>query len=379
MELFFNIESTLDSINDKYDIASRRNDTICESFTNEYAMNIKQASLKVMNESGDADDLSYLFEAADGNFKEKVLAAIENIWETIREWFHEMKMKVLVMLNKLAIKEKLAQLKSKIKFNPFARSKKVEIVDVDKVEKSCEEAITECEKVMAKADANKEISDDDIDEVDDKISKLSVDELEKLTMLVPVAVAMDRVEKGADKLAERVSKIYDGKVKPFFKRVKDWIKAKADKYGPQAVSTIKKLCRKVSDIAQKWATEIIKAVTAGVQALGRALGELKDKMTKESVMDDLNDDNGLSSDNPFLEGSDDDMSMLEADANTDLLDIFGESQNDTDSLYADYGSKGSGGDADYINPDGQTREEPKTPPTMDESVQNFIDEFLGDI
>ena len=422
MDFFLNIESTLDSINTKYDIASRRNDTICESFATEYTKNIKQASLKVMNESGTADDLSFLFEAADGNFKEKVLAAIENSWETIREWFHEMKMKVLVMLNKLAIKEKLAQLKSKIKFNPFARGKKVEVVDPEKAAKICESAIAECEKVMAKADAGKEVSSDDIDAVNEKLDKLGIDEIDKPGLPAPVASVIEKLEKGADNLAEKVSKIYDGKVKPFFKHVKDWVKSKGEKYGAPAVNTIKSLCRKVSDIAQKWASIIIKAITSGVQAVARALGDLKDKVTeklaKESALDDIelnditNESTGETTEentDSFLEGMDDDKNLLESTGDPELDALFNETQEtetteettqeatqesteetteqtteqvaeesaeNTDSLYADYGSKGSGGDADATNPDGQTHTDPKTPPTFEESVDEFIKEFL---
>ena len=100
----------------------------------EYEINLKQADLKVMTESGTCDDLEYLYEAAGESLGNKFEKALEKIKESAFKFFKGIKEKIASLLGSKKTQSGIDNLENKL-HNSKTANMKIKIFDIDKRKK----------------------------------------------------------------------------------------------------------------------------------------------------------------------------------------------------------------------------------------------------
>ena len=158
-----------------------------EASYNEYKVNLKEAELKVIQESGTTEDLVYLESKAKEGFLVRSAKAIEKMINTFVEWIKKTINSFREFLNGEKTKKAFDKANTVIKENPKLKSEKIEMVDINKVEKVYKKHEAMVDKKIAMFKANK-VSEKSIDELDD-IEK-SLDKDLDTTLKVTAAVAL---------------------------------------------------------------------------------------------------------------------------------------------------------------------------------------------
>ena len=100
----------------------------------EYEINLKQADLKVMTESGTCDDLEYLYEAAGDSLGGKIAKAMKKIKESVAKFFKGIKDKIASLLGSKKTQSGIASLENKLRGSK-AGNAKMKIFDINKRKK----------------------------------------------------------------------------------------------------------------------------------------------------------------------------------------------------------------------------------------------------
>ena len=161
-----------------------------EASYNEYKVNLKEAELKVIQESGTTEDLVYLESKAKEGFLVRSAKAIEKMVNTFVEWIKKTINSFREFLNGEKTKTALDKANTVIKENPKMKSEKIDMVDINKVEKVYNKHEAMVDKKIAMFKANK-VSEKSLDELDD-IEK-SLDNDMGATLKITAAVTLASV------------------------------------------------------------------------------------------------------------------------------------------------------------------------------------------
>lgn len=149
------------SISNDFDIRGKKIDAYIESASREFAINVKQSELKVIEESGTDDDLSFLYEAAEDGYIVKLKSAIKAVIDAFVKFMTDLKDKVVRIIVRKDSREQMKKIEKKVKMNPFLAKKKVKINNTDAEIKCINEFKSKCDKETAK-ELSKIKSADDI-------------------------------------------------------------------------------------------------------------------------------------------------------------------------------------------------------------------------
>lgn len=138
------------SISNDFDIRGKKIDAYIESASREFAINVKQSELKVIEESGTDDDLLFLYEAAEDGYIVKLKAAIKAVIDAFVKFMTDLKDKVVRIIVRKESREQMKKIEKKVKMNPFLAKKKVKINNTDAELKCINEFKSKCDKETAK-------------------------------------------------------------------------------------------------------------------------------------------------------------------------------------------------------------------------------------
>ena len=171
-----NIMDTLNEVSSTFDLYMMKVNAVTEAAQRELVINYGEAEVKVMTESGTADDLAFYYEEAEKSFKEKIIATIEKIKAALEKFFSEIKSKVLDMINSVKTSEALTKIKQRLKIFPIMKNKQVVVENYPEQEKTCSKFWSQILKFKAKFKAGQNV---DIDEINNA-EKNFEDEHEKV-------------------------------------------------------------------------------------------------------------------------------------------------------------------------------------------------------
>lgn len=119
------IDKTLSEASQMYNLSSLKIKTIMEAAERELHINYNEAELKVIKESGTDDDLKFLYEAADKEFKDVTLKAIKKRRDVCDKFFSKMKDRIIKNLSDKDTKEVINKISKKAKLYPLLNKKKL--------------------------------------------------------------------------------------------------------------------------------------------------------------------------------------------------------------------------------------------------------------
>ena len=161
-----NIMDTLNEVSSTFDLYMMKVGAVTEAAKRELSINYGEAELKVMTESGTADDLAFYYEEAEKSFKEKIIATIEKIKAALEKFFSEVKSKILDMINSVKTSEALEKIKQKLKIFPIMKNKQVVVENYPEQEKTCSKFWSQILKFKAKFKAGQTVDVEDLNKAD---------------------------------------------------------------------------------------------------------------------------------------------------------------------------------------------------------------------
>lgn len=138
------------NISNEYDIRDKKVGAYLEAAQREFAINVKQAEIKVIEESGTDSDLQFLTEAAEEGLVTKLKNGISAIIKAFTEFISDLKDKVVRIIVKKESRDQLRKIEKKVKLNPLLAKKKVKISDKKAEMKLIKKYENECDKIIAK-------------------------------------------------------------------------------------------------------------------------------------------------------------------------------------------------------------------------------------
>lgn len=138
---------------------------------NEMLLFNEKVELKVMKESGTIDDLMYYREEASEGFIVKAKEVITNLIAMLKDFFSEIKDKIISVFAKKDMDVNLDKIEKKIKMNPFIKNAKVKIPDYDKQEIAIKEHYRSLGKMNAKLRSGSDVSPDDLESAKSRFAK----------------------------------------------------------------------------------------------------------------------------------------------------------------------------------------------------------------
>lgn len=138
------------NISNEYDIRDKKVGAYLEAAQREFAINVKQAEIKVIEESGTDSDLQFLTEAAEEGLVTKLKNGISAIIKAFTEFISDLKDKVVRIIVKKESRDQLRKIEKKVKLNPLLSKKKVKISDKKAEMKLIKKYENECDKIIAK-------------------------------------------------------------------------------------------------------------------------------------------------------------------------------------------------------------------------------------
>lgn len=170
------IERYMSEASQNYELAEMKVNAILEAAMRQLNINYTAAELKVMKESGTADDLAYLYEEANNGLVESIIKTIEKIKEAIVKFFSEMKDKILSIINKKETEEALNKIEKKVKLIPLLGKKKIMVENYNEELKCANKHISLLDKLKAKLKSGQDVSSEEVE----KVEKSFMEEHEKL-------------------------------------------------------------------------------------------------------------------------------------------------------------------------------------------------------
>ena len=158
------IVNNMKQISAIYDINEAKTNAYYEAAINEYIINCKTAQLKVFQESGTEDDLLYLEAEAGKSFFDKIVDTLQGILNNILTFFKNLFEKITGLFKKNS--EKIDKLEKIAKSNPAIGNAKIDLPDNKALNDNYNKAMAELDKLEAKMKAGKEISEDELDNIE---------------------------------------------------------------------------------------------------------------------------------------------------------------------------------------------------------------------
>ena len=195
----------------RLDIGVAKVDCFTEAAVREHEIMYGQAELKVLKESGTADDLAYLYEEADQSLIERLVAALKKFKQMIIEAFSKIKDKVL---STIGSKEQKENLDKKVKVFPLLGRKKIIVEDYDKQKKVADKHMSLLDKLKAKLKSGQKVDPDDVDEVEKSFMEehgktIGIAAALTVTLVAGIAIVKHMMGKSGEELSETQKKAVD--------------------------------------------------------------------------------------------------------------------------------------------------------------------------
>lgn len=160
------IETYMSEASQDYELSTMKVNAVLEAAMRQLNINYAAAELKVVKESGTADDLAYLYEEANNGLVESVMKTIEKIKDAIVKFFSDVRDKVLSLINKKETEEALDSIEKKVKLLPLLGKKKVMVENYNEELKCAQKHLSLLDKLKAKVKSGQDVSADDVEKVE---------------------------------------------------------------------------------------------------------------------------------------------------------------------------------------------------------------------
>ena len=270
----------------------------------------------------DFDKLMVMKEEAETGILASIAKAIDKIIETFKKFYQEMKIKVLSKVVKEDFKQQVDKVEKKVKLNPFFARKKVKIDNTEKQSGVIAWFQGELQKLMSKIKGGKEVTADELDDLDDEYKKRfntvsTASAMVETTVSNAIASAKRAVAKIGDSL-DSAYKFTNAQLK----NAKDAAAGAAS----EVAGRLRRLASMASAAGKDMINVIVNAVLSVLSAIrqvaSKVTGKVKEEEVNESV--EMTSDEELDSiaDEILKESAKDDVDSILSDIEND---IFGES------------------------------------------------------
>lgn len=198
---------TIESENDAFDKLFNNCVLFSEACYNEYKVNLKEAELKVLQESGTTDDLIYLESQAKEGFIVKAAKTIKKMIDSLIAWLGKLIESIKKFFTGKKTKESLDKVENIIKENPKLKSEKINVPDVDKIAKTYGkyEAAVNRKLAMVKGKKFSEKDLRDLDEIQKNCEK-EISIAKKATVAISITAALALVSGGIVAILDNTKK-----------------------------------------------------------------------------------------------------------------------------------------------------------------------------
>ena len=253
-------------VNAKFDLAMTKASAVAESAFNDMNLFMSQAELKVMNESGTIDDLWYYREEATEGFIGKAREVILAIIEALKDFFSELKTKIVKLFAGGDVTKTLDEVEKKARLNPFLKNKKVKIPDFNKQDEAMKDYDRRLGKLLATSKAGSKVSPDDVEEEEDKFNKAWAAALAAVTTITVIAlVALTR------KLQKNIESDVDSNQKETIGRMKNAEDKVKDMVDPDKVAVLTKITQKTAQNARRESSWRVNTLVKCIAVLKKAV------------------------------------------------------------------------------------------------------------
>ena len=270
----------------------------------------------------DFDKLMVMKEEAETGILASIAKAIDKIIETFKKFYQEMKIKVLSKVVKEDFKQQVDKVEKKVKLNPFFARKKVKIDNTEKQSGVIAWFQGELQKLMSKIKGGKEVTADELDDLDDEYKK-------RFNAVSTASAMVETTVSNAIASAKRaVAKIGDS-LDSAYKFTNAQLKNAKDA-AAGAASDVAGRLRRLASMASAAGKDMINVIVNAVlsvlsairQAASKVTGKVKEEEVNESVKMTSDEELDSIADEILKESAKDDVDSILSDIEND---IFGES------------------------------------------------------
>ena len=253
-------------VNAKFDLAMTKASATAESAYNDMNLFMSQAELKVMTESGTIDDLWYYREEATEGFVGKAREVILAIIEALKDFFSELKTKIVKLFAGGDVTKTLDEVEKKTRLNPFLKNKKVKIPDFNKQDEAMKDYDRRLGKLLATSKAGSKVSTDDVDDEEDRFNKAWAAALAAVTTISVIAlVGLTR------KLQKNIESDVDSNQKETIGRMKNAEEKVKDMVDPDKVAVLTKITQKTAQNARRESSWRVNTLVKCIAVLKKAV------------------------------------------------------------------------------------------------------------
>ena len=163
---FSELVNVLEHAEKQCDLEIAKASLFAEASYKNYLINCEEAELKVIKESGNSDDLTYLYEEAKEGLIDKAKNAVKKIFDALVNFAKSIAEKIKSFFTSKSTQDTVDKIENECKKNPKLKNKKIESPDYEKAEKECDSAINKIKKVIAKVGSG-HVSEHDNDTLDE--------------------------------------------------------------------------------------------------------------------------------------------------------------------------------------------------------------------
>lgn len=261
---------TCESLDTKFDDIMNKCKVFAEATMNEFQANLKEAELKVVQESGTPEDLIYLEDAAKEGFIVRSAKTVEKIVQAFIQWMKDKIAAVKSFFTSDKTQKTLDKAEKVVKENPKLKGKKITIPDYEKIDKEYVKLADEAKKARIDIKHGKDVSKE-LDDIDGNLEELNKKKKAiTITVGLAAAVAMAKV-------------VYDELVKHESDKIDSASQADVESMEPKDVENLVHNVRTQSEIRKCQGSNLF-------DALHQIMGGVRSAITgeQEITLPDLN-------------------------------------------------------------------------------------------
>ena len=194
---------TCESLDTKFDDIMNKCKVFAEATMNEFQANLKEAELKVVQESGTPEDLIYLEDAAKEGFIVRSAKTVEKIVQAFIQWMKDKIAAVKSFFTSDKTQKTLDKAEKVVKENPKLKNKKVTIPDYENIDKEYVKLADEAKKARIDIKHGKDVSKE-LDDIDGNLEELNKKK-KAITITVGLAAAVAMAKVVYDELVKHES------------------------------------------------------------------------------------------------------------------------------------------------------------------------------
>ena len=261
---------TCESLDTKFDDIMNKCKVFAEATMSEFQANLKEAELKVVQESGTPEDLIYLEDAAKEGFIVRSAKTVEKIVQAFIQWMKDKIAAVKSFFTSDKTQKTLDKAEKVVKENPKLKGKKITIPDYEKIDKEYVKLADEAKKARIDIKHGKDVSKE-LDEIDGNLEELNKKKKAiTITIGLASAVAMAKV-------------VYDELVKHESDKIDSASQADVESMEPKHVENLVHNVRTQSEVRKCQGSNLF-------DALHQIMGGVRSAITgeQEITLPDLN-------------------------------------------------------------------------------------------